>query len=201
MDGNGVRRDDLLDRLELAARVTERVIAGICEDQWGLPTPCTEWTVADVVDHLAAGNDRFTEAFDGGPVAGWSLRGRGGGQEGAALAGRYRESVRALLGAARRPGALDGPVPTPLGSVPGPVALYLRMTDLLVHGWDLARATGQDAAAPDALAEHLVAFSEARLPDVPPERRPFAPSRPVAADAPAIDRLAALLGREVAVPT
>ena len=64
-----------------------------------------------------------------------------------------------------------------------------------MHGWDLARATGQPAEFPDDLPERELTFTRGKLADLPPDRRPFAPPRPVADDAPAIDRLAACLGR------
>jgi uncharacterized protein (TIGR03086 family) len=86
------------------------------------------------------------------------------------------------------------------GTVPGAVALHLRITELLVHGWDLAWATGQAVAFPEDAAEQELAFSRQALKDIPPGRRPFAPPEPVAGDAPAIDRLAACLGRQVTGP-
>jgi hypothetical protein len=49
---------------------------------------------------------------------------------------------------------------------------------LLVHGWDLARATGQPASFPDDLAEQELAFSRARLGDIHAGRRPFGRPRP-----------------------
>lgn len=85
----------------------------------------------------------------------------------------------------------------PFGTVPGIVALHLRITEVLVHGWDLARATHQVARFPDDIVEQELEFTRGRLPDVSSARRPFAPPRPVPDDAPAIDRLAACLGRPV----
>jgi uncharacterized protein (TIGR03086 family) len=75
--------------------------------------------------------------------------------------------------------------------------LHLRITELLVHGWDVADATGQVVLFPDDLAAQEVAFSQAKLADLPPDRRPFDPPQPIADDAPAIDRLVACLGRRV----
>lgn len=66
-----------------------------------------------------------------------------------------------------------------------------------MHGWDLARATGQPAAVPDDLAAQELAFSRSKLAGIPPGRRPFGPPQPVAALGPPIDQLAALLGRDV----
>ena len=102
-----------------------------------------------------------------------------------------------MLGAFREPGALDRIVTVPFGTVPGMVALHLRITEFLVHGWDLARATGQPVIAPDDLAAQELAFSRSMLAKIPPDRRPFAPPQPVAGLAPAIDQLAACLGRDV----
>jgi uncharacterized protein (TIGR03086 family) len=79
------------------------------------------------------------------------------------------------------------------------VALHLRLTELLVHGWDLAHATGQPTTGlPDDLAEQELAFSRVQLERIPPDRSPFAPPQPIDDAAPAIDRLAALLGRSPA---
>jgi uncharacterized protein (TIGR03086 family) len=65
-----------------------------------------------------------------------------------------------------------------------------------VHGWDLARATGRTVSYPDDVVEQEIAFSREFLGRIPPDREPFAPSRPVPADAAPLDRLVALLGRD-----
>ena len=88
----------------------------------------------------------------------------------------------------------------PFGTVPGAVALHLRTTEVLAHGWDLARATGQSVEFPADVAERELAFSQSALEQLPPDRRPFAPPQPVSPDAPAIERLVACLGRSVAAP-
>jgi uncharacterized protein (TIGR03086 family) len=157
--------------------------------RWADPTPCPGWTVRDLVSHLVAGNALFAAAF-----------GRPDPDDldaGADLLAAYRSSAAALLEAVGQPGALDQIVTVPFGTVPGAVALHLRITEVLVHGWDLARATGQLVAFSEDVAAQELAFSQAKLSDIPPGRRPFAPPQPVADDAPAIDRLAACLGRDV----
>jgi uncharacterized protein (TIGR03086 family) len=111
-------------------------------------------------------------------------------------AGAYRQSGETLVEAFSRPGVLESTLTVPAGTVPGAVALHLRLTEILVHGWDLARATGQDVAdLPADLAEQELEFSRNQLEKLPPGRRPFDPPQPVSDDAPAVDRLAALLGR------
>lgn len=98
-----------------------------------------------------------------------------------------------------QPGVLERVFTVPFGTVPGMVALHLRITEVLVHGWDLSRAIGELASFPDDLAEQELTFGRGKLADVPSDRSPFAPPQPLAEDAPAIDRLAALLGRSVAM--
>jgi uncharacterized protein (TIGR03086 family) len=93
------------------------------------------------------------------------------------------------------PGALERTHTVPVGTLPGPAVVHLRTVETLVHGWDLARATGRRAPFPDELAEAELTFSRDLLGRLPEGRQPFATSRPVPDDAPAIDRLAALLGR------
>lgn len=144
-----------------------------------------------VVKHLTAGNQLFTAALGADPAAAVA------GVAGTDLLTAYREAGEALVEAFRRPQVLDQLVTVPFGTVPGGVALHLRITEVLVHGWDLARATGRVAAFPDTLVEPELAFSRADLEQIPAERRPFGPAQPVGDDAPAIDRLAACLGRQV----
>jgi uncharacterized protein (TIGR03086 family) len=181
-----------VDQLSFALDVTDPLIAAVRGDQWDGPTPCSGWCVRDLVSHLVTGNTLFASAVGGQPPP--PPRDT---RPDADLLRAYRASGAALLDAFRRPGALDTVVAVPFGSVPGIVALHLRMTEVLVHGWDLARATGQPATFPEDLAAQELAFTEPMLAQIPPDRHPFAPPRPVARDAPAIDRLAACLGRDV----
>lgn len=107
----------------------------------------------------------------------------------------YTDAAGALTAAFGQPGALERVVVVPFGAVPGIVAVHLRVTEALVHGWDLAQATGQRLRFPDGIVERNLEFTRAALPDVPAGRMPFAPPQPVPDDAPPIVRLAALLGR------
>ncbi|HEX9337580.1 MAG TPA: TIGR03086 family metal-binding protein [Pseudonocardiaceae bacterium] len=178
-----------IDQLALVLDETERLIAGVRPEQWDAPTPCIEWTVRELVDHVVGGDRLFTAALRGDEVATQRLADE--------PATAFRASADDLVAAFGLPGALAKVVTVPFGAVPGAVALHLRITEILVHGWDLGRATGQPARFPDDIVEQELAFTQSALADVPPERSPFAPPRPVAPDAPALDRLAGLLGRAV----
>lgn len=183
---------DLLDALDRAVDGAEVLIAGVRSDQWTVPTPCDGWSVRDLLTHLVGGQDTVAALLDGREPPDPASDPLGTDPVAA-----HRRSAEALRAAAGRPGALNQDVTVPAGTLPAPIVLHLRTVELLVHGWDLARATGQATTSlPAAVAEQEIVFSRRQLEHVPPERRPFAEPRPVEVDAPAVDRLAALLGRD-----
>jgi uncharacterized protein (TIGR03086 family) len=188
-----------VDQLAGALDVAEDLVAGVPDDRWDAPTPCADWTVRDLVNHLVGGNLLFAGVLGGEPTPSLEELGRGQGVDrlGDDPVAAFRVAADTLLAAFRQPGALEQVVTVPVGTVPGIGALHLRLVETLVHGWDLARATGRPPGFPEALAEQELAFSRAKLADVPPGRTPFAPPQPAPDDAPALDRLAALLGRDV----
>jgi uncharacterized protein (TIGR03086 family) len=188
-----------VDGLERALAATGLLVATVRDEQWPDPTGCPGWNVRDLVSHLVSGNRMFTDILRGdmlGPPAG-APADAGSRRPASDLPAAYREAAAGLLEAFSQPGVMDKTFTVPFGTVPGSVALHLRITELLVHGWDLAQATGQVVSLPDDLAQQELAFSRGTLPAIPPERTPFGPPQPVSAEAPAIDQLAALLGRAV----
>lgn len=182
-----------VSQLARAIDATGQVIAAISDAQWAGPTPCTEWTVSDLVRHLVVGNNWFAATVGGKERPAIEEAAR----TDADLPGAYQDSGAALIEAFSQPGALERSVTVPIGHVPGVVALHLRVTEILVHGWDAATATGQVAEFPEDIAEAELTFSRGKLGDIPPGLVPFAPQQPVDDDAPAIQRLVACLGRDV----
>ncbi|MER6759077.1 MULTISPECIES: TIGR03086 family metal-binding protein [Amycolatopsis] len=180
-----------VDDLAAVLESTGELVAGV--SRWDAPTPCSEWTVRELVNHLVLGHRLFTAVLRG--EAGGSLDPRASDALGDDPVAAYRDAVAGLLSAFRQPGVLEQVVEVPAGTVPGVAAAHLRIVEELVHGWDLACATGQQAKFEDALVEREIAFSSAQLAELPAERSPFAPPVPIEDDAPPLDRLAALLGR------
>lgn len=179
-----------VEQLARALEDTGALISAIRDDQWEKPTPCAQWSVRELVEHLTLGNHRFARAL--------LSESRPGVETGTDLPFvAYRESADALLAAFGPPDALERVVTVPFGAIPGVVALHLRIVESLVHGWDLARATGQAQRCDEDLAAQELEFTRTKLADVPPESSPFGPPQPVAEDAAALDRLAACLGRSV----
>jgi uncharacterized protein (TIGR03086 family) len=184
-----------VEQLESVHATMQPLVAAVGSDQWSAPTPCGDWDVRALLAHVVGGNRVFAAALGGAPLE-EARQALAGDPLGPDPAGAYAESAAALAAAFQAPGALERPVTIPFGTVPGAVALDLRVVEVLVHGWDLARATGRTVSFPDDVVEQEIAFSREFMQRVPPDREPFGPSRPVADDAPPLDRLVALLGRD-----
>lgn len=182
-----------VDQLRTALADVSALICGITAEQWTAQTPCGAWDVRELVSHLVGGNGLFAAALRGGQAPPPAPA-----PPDDDLPAAFDRSGAALLDAFDMPGAMQRVITVPFGTVPGEVALHLRLTEMLVHGWDIARATGQPATMDDAIAEQELQFSQSALGAIPPERSPFDPPQQTPAGASAVERLAALLGRRVA---
>ena len=181
---------DLVPLIQQAIADTGRTLAGIRPAQWHDPTPCTDWDVAEVAAHLVSGLDAFGAIGEGLPMPtedpplDW-----------ASAAAAYVEASSRALGAWTAPGALDHVYHPPWGDSPGRMLAGFLIIETVVHGWDLAKATGQpcdyDAATVEAAYEMAVATDD---PSIRVDGM-FGPVVDVADDAPLIDRLAGFLGR------
>ena len=186
--------DELVDHLAEALEAVDPLVAGIDEQQWSRSTPCTRWSVRDLVEHVDGGHQMFADIVRGAPMPSPEERGPTGGL-GVDPLGTYRAAAYDVLAAFGEPGVLTTSFTLPTGSVPGVAAVHLRIVEALGHGWDLARATGQTIQVRDRIAELALDFSAQLLTGLPPGPGPFAPPQAVAVDAPVLERLAALLGR------
>jgi uncharacterized protein (TIGR03086 family) len=188
-----------VEQLARALAATDELIVAIDDDQWSNPTPCPDWDVHALVNHLVFGTLLFGGLIRGEPLPPIEelRQQRTVDRLGDDPIKAYRDAGAALQAAVREPGALERSCMSPIGLVPGHVLLNLRICEVLVHGWDLAQATGQPPQLPDDVAEHALAFSRWQLEGELPRTGRFAVAQPVADDAPAIERLAAYLGRSV----
>lgn len=135
--------DGIIERFLLAGTEFERRLRAVRSEQWDWPTPCTEWTVRLLVNHVTRGNLNYVRLLQGGTSAEF-LRLRDVDALGTDPVGAYTRSVRECAGAFSRPGALQQVLDYPLGRVSGRQALAVRTTDSIVHTWDLAQALGVD---------------------------------------------------------
>ncbi|WP_127479970.1 TIGR03086 family metal-binding protein [Nocardioides pantholopis] len=169
------------------------LVRGLDAADWSRSTPCPDWDVAAVVRHVVVGERAFTTSLAGLPYDLPALS-----AEVADLPEATLPDVLESTGAALREAlAASGPgeYPTGIGPLPAPAILDLRTIEALTHGWDVARGTGRPLDVPEQVAERALEASRLLMARLPADRTPFAPPQPVDDAAPAVDRLAALLGR------
>lgn len=185
-----------MDPIALAERsfgISERVIAGVRLEQMGEPTPCSEWDVRALVNHIIGAHLFFTAALRGEQV---DPHGTAPDVAGTNPSGAFVRARDGMLAAWREPGALDRTVQTMLGAMPSSMLIGMLTMDNLVHSWDLARATGQDENLdPQLAAQMLVMMKQVNPPRS--EGSPFKPEQKAPADATPEQQLAAYLGRTV----
>ncbi len=133
-----------------ALEATGRVVSGVAADQWADPTPCAEWNVRELMNHLVAGNLWAAELAAGATIADVGDR-LDGDVLGDDPVGSYGASALVASAVFHRPGAMDAPCAVSYGPVPGSIFAGHRFLDVLVHGWDLAVASGGDASLDDSL--------------------------------------------------
>jgi hypothetical protein len=188
------------DRLALALDATGDLIAAVGGDQWSDPTPCPPCSVRSLVNHLVFGNHRFAGILSGEqPPSLERLRqSRDINRLGDDPAGACREAGDALPASFSKPNVLERVFESPIGFVPGlvllPAPAHHRNTRPRLGSEPRYRKTRQTARRPRR--GRTCILPESTPADVPRTGR-FGPAPPVADDAPAIDRLAAFLGRPI----
>jgi uncharacterized protein (TIGR03086 family) len=151
----------IIDRFVLASTDFERKLGAVRPGQWAWPTPCTEWNVRQLVNHMTRGNLNYVHLAEGGTKAEFLCL-RDVDALGTDPAGAYTRSVRECAEAFSRPGALQRVLDYPLGQVTGRQALAVRTTDSAIHTWDLAQAIGVD----DALDTGLITWISNELDEI-----------------------------------
>jgi uncharacterized protein (TIGR03086 family) len=136
-------------------------LAAVRPGEWNRTTPCTEWNVRQLVNHVTQGNLNYIRLLDGATGAEF-LRMRDVDALGADPPSAYARSVRECTAAFSRPGAFEQVLDYPLGRVTGRQALAVRTTDTIIHTWDLAQAIGVD----DTLSPDLIAWVSNHLDEI-----------------------------------
>jgi uncharacterized protein (TIGR03086 family) len=167
-----------------------RLADGVTERQFADPTPCSDWPVAVLLDHLIGLTDAFTDGARKKP--------RPDAPEPTAdLPAGWRDLLQArldgLVEAWRDPAAWSGEATVGGVTMPADLTAAVAADELVVHGWDLARGTGQPYRPDPVLVQAALGFAE-RFADL--DDGPFGPSVAVPADAPPFDRLLGAAGRD-----
>ena len=145
-----------------ALDATRRLVAGIGADQWLTTSIDDEWTVRELVNHVVTGNYWAEELGSGRTIeeVGDRLDGDVLGDDPLAV---YDDSAARAAAVFRESGAMDRPCAVSYGPVPGSVYCGHRFLDVLVHGWDIAKSTGQDTTLAPTLVDALWAVLEPQL--------------------------------------
>lgn len=203
--------DDPVTMLERSFARSGAIIKGVKPEQFAAPTSCREFNVRDLMNHLlplprvvaAMANDEPLDLsiIDHDFVADHDY------------VGAWERSAKLAVAGWRTPGSFDRTVPFPWwGEAPVRYVFWGHLNECVIHGWELARATGQPEDVDEDIAQYLLDnLEEWWLPafrgrglsddDFASERsmheggRPFGPAIPVPEDAPVFERLLGFMGR------
>ena len=185
-----------------AAHRVQAIMAGIRQEQGDDATPCQEWNVRQVMNHVIGGAEVLAGSLEGSipeGVGGVSPNSSYSDETDVAkLAQAYADEAAHAVAAAGRPGAMAAA--TPGGMMTVPQFLVAMATDHIVHGWDLARATGQDETldpdvAPAAYAM-MTSTEGAGFVEMGRQAGFVGPAVAVPDDASLQDKLIAYMGRQ-----
>jgi uncharacterized protein (TIGR03086 family) len=178
-----------------AARAVARLLDAIGDEQLGAPTPCPDYSVRELLAHIDGLSLAFRDAArkDFGPTTGTDP-----GSSLPVLDEKWRtvlpQRLDELAEAWRQPSAWDGMTQAGGVDLPGQVAGRVALNELVIHGWDLARATGQEYDPGEASA--AVSYEMVQPSDDDSLRDSiFGPPVAVPDDAPLLDRAVGMSGR------
>jgi uncharacterized protein (TIGR03086 family) len=192
---------DIRDLDARAVRASVDAVEGITALDLSRPTPCSEWTLGDLLAHMTVQHRGFTAASAGrgADPAVWKA-----GAPSPDPVADYAMAAELVIAAFAQPGVLERgfaiPEIMPGMEFPAPQAISFHFIDYVVHGWDVARALGQPYELDADLVQAAVPVAET-VPEGERRLRPGAAFRPGLAapdDASPMDRILAMLGRDPA---
>jgi uncharacterized protein (TIGR03086 family) len=182
-----------------AAQRTIDLVSSLADEQLGLPTPCPDASVGDLIDHLGVFAVRFfaaarKESAGKESEGGTSPSAPNGANLEAGWRDRISQDLVALADAWGDPRAWDGSAYAGSIEMPAEVVGLVALDELVVHGWDIAVATAQPYDAATQEIEAAMAFVTSF--GAPRDGNLFGPIVSVADNATSLDRLLGLTGRD-----
>ena len=181
---------DDIDLLSSVLKKTGDVIAGVGDEQLGLSTPCPDFDVAMLRNHIVAWLQVFEAGCHGRTFEGDPVKFEVGGE----AAAQFRAVSDSIVAGWREHG-FDRTVKVMSGELPGRSVFNMTIMEYLTHGWDLAIATNQTVPYTDDEATRTLALAEVTLPDEYCGGA-FGPRVEVAAAATGLDQFVAFMGRQ-----
>jgi uncharacterized protein (TIGR03086 family) len=182
---------DGITALERAYVDLAAVASRLTSDDLARPTNCPDWDVRALLNHTLGGSLMYIGANEGQTLA----------EDGGDVASDDPAAAVAAIGAQnlaswRSPGALEGDRVYPWATMPAPFGLISNVTEVAVHSWDIAKATGQVATIDPDVAQVAYDFYQHVPMDDLRAHGVYGPEFPVDGSAPVQDRLLAFLSRE-----
>ncbi|HUW02740.1 MAG TPA: TIGR03086 family metal-binding protein [Acidimicrobiales bacterium] len=182
-----------IDQLSYILPTVSMTVGHIVPSQLTAATPCSEFRVQDLLDHLMVGGDMFAARFRGeeatpnghDPV------------DGVVPAAAFRTTMEGLLASVKSPGAMERTISAPIGEVPGSVMARFAAFDVLMHGWDLAQATDQPYELPPVVVAAVDEFARTALTPEMRDGDTFKDETTPPDDASQLERLVAFSGRSL----
>lgn len=182
-----------IEQLSYILPTLNAVVDRIETGQLGDATPCTNFSVHDVLDHMMVLGGTFAYMFRGEnppEVTAPDVDDR-------VPAAEFREAMDDLLAAVKSPGAMERTISAPFGDVPGSVFARFVAFDGLIHGWDLATSTKQNYDLPTAVISSVDEFARGALGPDMRDGDTFKDETPVPQGAGQLERLVAFSGRSL----
>ncbi|MCU1429610.1 MAG: hypothetical protein JWL83_3610 [Actinomycetia bacterium] len=185
------------DMMQRVLEETRRVVDGIEPEQLTAATPCSEWDVRALLNHITGGAEMFATCVEEGGISDDRLGALITGDNlGTDYKGSFDSAAKHAMAAFELPGAADKMVTLPFGEMPAGIAMQIAIFDVSVHAVDLAKATGQNAALdPEVLGTALEVGRQMIGPDMRTSGL-FAAEVTPPPNAPMHDQLAAFAGRQ-----
>lgn len=182
--------------LAVSAAEAARVARSVTSEQLAAPSVCADWTVRELANHLVLYTSHGLEHRALRTQLPEETVQRDFTADGD-WAKRYEEQLDRALAAWERPGVWDGEIDLGFAAMPAVTVASLLVKELALHGWDLARSTGQEFRLPEETAVFVLDVVEEHA-EVYRQYEGFAEPVPVAAaeNTPALARALALSGRD-----
>jgi len=182
--------------LEQAFATTGSVLQHVEESDLDLPTPCTDWNVRALINHIVGGTEFFAVTAESGTAPKRDFD----DVPFEDVMSTFEAGSKRAVTAFGQPGTADKAMALPFGTIPGSQVEMIAALDTFTHGWDLARSIGQSTNIHPGLATQILEVARVAIPDAlrgPSGQAPFGMANEVVDPSTPADALAAFLGRRV----
>ena len=140
----------------------QSVLSGVAPSQMSDATPCAKWNVQDLSNHIVGGAFMFGSVTRGDVMPEVS---EAPDFTAGDVASTFASAKESILAAWREPGVFERQMVFPFATLPAEMAVRVQLMEIVVHTWDLAQATGQVESLDNSLAETVLTFAEAMIPE------------------------------------